>query len=117
MNAMLPAQVSKIAALIGLDLAVVLIEHAHGIDGTGVVYFPRRPRVGQCLVSLVGLPAAVKLSKAYGGQTINLPKCRAIYRARRNTEVMCMAEAGMSNRNIAQAVCLTERQVRNVLAK
>ena len=116
MNDKLPAQVTKIASLIGLDLAMMLVEHAHGIDGTGVVYFPRHPRPGQCLVSLVGLSAAVKLSKAYGGQTIILPKCRAIYRARRNAEVMRMAEAGMSNRNIAQAVCLTERQVRNVLA-
>ncbi|PUE58346.1 hypothetical protein B9Z44_01235 [Limnohabitans curvus] len=96
---------------------MMLVEHAHGTDGTGVVYFPIHPRHGQCLVSLVGLSAAVKLSKAYGGQTIILPKCRAIYRARRNAEVMRMAEAGMSNRNIAQAVCLTERQVRNVLAK
>lgn len=116
MNAMLPAQVSKIAALIGLDLAMVLIQHAHGIDGTGVVYFPRRPRVGQCLVSLVGLPAAVKLSKAFGGQTINLPKCRAIYRARRNAEVLRMAEAGMSNCNIGAAVGLTDRQVRNLIS-
>lgn len=117
MNDKLPAQVTKIASLIGLDLAMMLVEHAHGIDGTGVVYFPIHPRHGQCLVSLVGLSAAVKLSKAYGGQTIILPRCRAIYRARRNAEVMRMAEAGMSNRNIAQAVCLTERQVRNVLAK
>ncbi len=117
MNAMLPTQVSKIAALIGLDLAMALVEHAHGIDGTGVVYFPRRPRHGQCLVNLVGLSAAVKLSKVYGGQTIVLPKCRAIYRARRNAEVLRMLDAGMSIHNIAEAVCLTDRQVRNVALK
>jgi hypothetical protein len=111
MNDKLPAQVTKIASLIGRDLAMMLVEHAHGIDGTGVVYFPRHPRPGQCLVRLVGLPAAVKLSKAYGGQTIILPKCRVVYRARRNAEVM-----RMSNRNIAEAVNLTERQVRNVLS-
>ena len=116
MNDKLPAQVTKIASLIGLDLAMVLVEHAHNNDGTGVVYFPRHPRPGQCLVRLVGLPAAIKLSTAYGGQTIILPKCRAVYRARRNAEVMRMAEAGMSNRNIAEAVNLTERQVRNVLS-
>lgn len=114
MNDKLPAQVKKIASLIGLDLAMALVEHAHGVDGSGVVYFPIRPRTGQCLVSLVGLSAAVKLSKAFGGQTIILPKCRAIYRARRNAEVMRMVEAGMSTRNIAEAVGLTTRQVLNL---
>ncbi len=114
MNGILPAQVTKIASLIGLELAMVLVEHARGNDGTGVMYFPRRPRPGQCLVKLVGLSAAVKLSKVYGGQTIILPKCLAIYRARRNAEVLRMLDAGMSIHNIAEAVGLTDRQIRNV---
>ena len=115
MNAPLPPQVLKIAALIGLDLAMVLVEHAHGIDGTGFVYVPRYPKAGQCMVSLIGRHATETMTTAYGGRTIQLPMCRSIFRAERNSKLRNMASAGATVPAIAQAFHLSNRHVRNLL--
>lgn len=112
-----PPLLAKIAALIGNDLAMAMIHHAHANGCTGSIYIPRRPRPGKCLVSLIGMDAATKLANTYGGQTLVMPKCRAMYREQRNAEALRMAAAGISIRNIAEAVGLTDRQVRYILAK
>lgn len=116
MNAQLPGTVAKIAAMIGHEKAMLLVEHAYSDGATGFVYFPRIPQPGQCLVSLVGIEASRKLADAFGGTTLKLPKCQAIQRAQRNAEVRRMVAAGASVHTIARTFHLTVRQVRNVLA-
>lgn len=117
MTAPLPPLVAKIAALIGQDQALALASHANAEGRRGNLYIPRRPRPGQCLVSLVGMDAAARLATAYGGTTINLPACKHFQKhTQRNADVRSMAAAGANARAIAQAFSLTVRQVRNVLA-
>lgn len=117
MNAKAPPLLAKIAALIGNDQAVALIINAHTGGRSGWLYIPRRPKPGKRLVNLIGMAAAEKLAEAFGGQSLAMPKCRAMYREQRNAEALRMAADGMSIRSIAEAVGLTDRQVRNVLAK
>lgn len=117
MNHKLPALVDRIASMIGQDRALLLVEHAHRAGANGYVYVPRLPKPGQCLPSLIGQEAAAHLAQVYGGSTIRLPRCRVIYRAQRNAEVQRMASSGATVHAVAQAFQLTDRQVRNVLAK
>ena len=113
----LPALIERIAFMIGQDRAMQLVEHAHGEGANGYVYVPRLPKPGQCLPSLIGMEATANLAHVYGGSTIKLPRCRVIYRAQRNSEVQRMAASGATVRALARAFHLTDRQVRNVLAK
>lgn len=116
MSHKLPALIERIASMIGQDRAMLLVKHAHGEGANGHVYVPRLPKPGQCLPSLIGIKATTDLAQIYGGSTIRLPRCRAIYRAQRNAEVQSMAASGATVRAIAQVFNLTDRQVHNVLA-
>lgn len=117
MNIPLPPNAAKLSELIGSDNAIALIDLARNNGGRCYVYVPIRPRPSNQIAKLIGIEAAIKLSKAYGGQDIVIPKCRAIDRAQRHAEVKKLAESGMTAKDIASSVGLTCRQVRNLTAK
>lgn len=112
----LSAHTERIASIIGRDLALLLLNHARE-KTSGHMYVPVHPRPGHCIVSLIGLDAVTKLTDALGGQTVRLFECQSNYLAKRNAEVKCMAEKGLSTREIAKAFALTDRHVRNILEK
>lgn len=103
--------------MIGSDGTIALIEYARQGDGKRHIYVPLRPKRENNLVQLIGMDAAAKLAKEFGGQVIELPKYKAIDRAQRSVEVKRLAAAGTTLRNIGGAVGLTCRQVRNILNK
>ena len=116
MNIPLPPNAAKLSELIGSDNAIALIELARNNGGRCYVYVPIRPRPSNQIAKLIGIEAAIKLSKAYGGQDIVIPKCRAIDRAQRTAEIKRMAADGMTRANIARHFGMSVRQVSNLLA-
>jgi hypothetical protein len=116
MKAQLPPTAAALVALIGRRLAMALIAHMNG-SGPGYVYVPMRAKTGHVLVGIIGPVATEKLCAKYGGRTLRVPQCNALRRADRNSEIQRMAAEGKTQTQIGRRFGLTDRQVRNVLAK
>lgn len=109
----LSAHTERIASIIGRDLALLLLNHA-SVKTSGHMYVPVRPRPGHCIVSLIGLDAATKLTDTLGGQTVRLFECQSNYLAKRNAEIKRMIAQGATIRTIAKTFQLSDRQIRNL---
>lgn len=116
MNVQLPPMAAKLADLIGSDNAIALIEHARQGKGKRHIYVPLRPKPESNLVQVIGIEAAKTLAQVYGGQEIQIPKCKVIDRAQRTAEIKRMAADGMTRVNIAKHFGMSARQVWNLLA-
>lgn len=117
MNKDLPAFAAKLTEMIGHRLAMALMAHIHGIGGTGWMRVPRTVKPSHKLVGIIGHTAAEKLCAEFGGRVIRVPHCDSIHRAKRNQEIKRMATEGSPASEIAKAFALTDRHIRNVLAK
>ncbi|MEN9901639.1 MAG: hypothetical protein RL651_303 [Pseudomonadota bacterium] len=115
MNIKLPPNAAKLADLIGSDNVIALIDLARSNGGRCFVYIPVRPRAGNQIAKLIGIEAAKKLAREYGGQDIEIPKCKAIDRAQRAAEIKRLASDGITHVEIAKRFELCTRQVRNLL--
>lgn len=82
------------------------------LAGTSL-YIPKRLKAGNRLALLVGQAAAMQLSQACGGQTIELPTARA--RHNRDLVARLLAE-GWGPGDIARASGLSLRRVRQIRA-
>ena len=116
----LPNSVQELAEVIGREKALRLIG---GLPQCGkrswrkVLYVPKPSRLGAShpLVRVLGYADALKLSEAFGGEILQPSNCNFIARNFRNTTIRTMAAKGMSPADIAEAVQITSRQVRNIL--
>lgn len=115
MNVQLPPMAAKLADLIGSDNAIALIEHARQGKSKRHIYVPLRPKPENNLVQVIGIEAAKKLAQVYGGQEIEIPKCKVIDRAQRTAEIKRMEADGISRKGISTALKLSVRQIRNLL--
>lgn len=116
MNVQLPPMAAKLADLIGSDNAIALIEQARQGKGKRHIYVPLRPKPENNLVQVIGMEAAKKLAQVYGGQEIQIPKCKVIDRAQRTAEIKRMAADGITRVNIAKHFGMSARQVWSLLA-
>lgn len=101
---------AEIASVIGRPGALALASLA-----AGRLYIPKAPPPDSWLVVLLGELMCGRLVAVYGGQELSLP--RPPVRAARTAMVRELIAAGMSVRDIAVRVGLTERRVYQVLAK
>lgn len=69
------------------------------------------------IVACIGMDAALKLARAYGGQVITVPAGREVLMARRNARWVARFYRGESARTIALAEGLSQRRVEQVLAQ
>lgn len=116
MNSQLSPIAAALVAIIGRRLAMALMAHMNS-SGPGYIYVPMQPKPGSVLVQIIGPAAAGKLCEVYGGRTIQVPKCGALRRAKRNQEIRSLAAAGEPQVEIARRFGMTDRHVRNVLTK
>jgi len=111
----LPESLRELVDLIGLPAALKLVERWGGITA---VYVPRDMTPGHHLARVLGYPAALKLARMYGGGCLrNIPRCVGALRAVRDRQVLRLRADGLSPRDIAPQVGLTERRVWGILAE
>ncbi len=116
----LPRSVAEIAMVIGRQKALFLIgqlPRSPSREWRANLYVPKRMPMDHWLISLLGFEAAEKLRLEFGGIILQPSNCNVMARKFRNREVRRMAAQGMMPYQIAQAVDLTPRQVRNILAE
>jgi len=115
----LPASVQEVADIIGRDLALHLVSVLPLGRGSKrkVVYVPKRLSVTHALVSMLGYPAALKMSRHFGGEILFLSNCSYFHARQRHDEMRSMARDGIPIIDIAQAFGLTTRRVKDVLAE
>lgn len=106
-----PVRLREIAQVIGRDLALKLAAECGGI----VTYIPNRVHAEHAWCKAVGEVAFAQLVDAYGGQRIDLPLGSHINRVVLKTEIIELAEQGLSVRAIAVRLRTTMRHVRRVL--
>ena len=103
----LPYVVQDISNLIGLGLALKLVEHYKGTS----MWIPSQFRPDYHLVAVIGHEPMIKLIEAYGGDRLEIPKCDDAIRAVRNFKI---CESDKSQSQLAHEYNLTVRQIRNI---
>lgn len=103
----LPYVVQDISNLIGLGLALKLVEHYKGTS----MWIPSQFRPDYHLVYIIGADAMIKLIEAYGGDRLEIPKCDDALRLVRNFKI---CESDKSQAQLAREYNLTVRQIRNI---
>lgn len=79
------------------------------------VYVPERVEPDQVLVRLIGLPAARRLSEAFGGEWLALPTLHS-YESDKKRRVMArMAQGDFSHREIAIYMRMSVRRVQQII--
>lgn len=100
----------ELASVIGDEMARVLCRLRGGVS----LHIPKQATADAVLAPFIGLPALRALASVYGGLTIAVPNRRRD--EPRKGQVIEMLEAGMSARDIALQLDVTERYVRHVRA-
>lgn len=116
----LPPSTQEIADVIGREKALFLIGQLKPTPGRRwriCLYVPRRMPLDHWLVRLLGYQDAEALRREFGGIILQPGSCSHLVREFRNREVRRMAAEGMSHAEIADAVGLSSRHVRNLLAE
>lgn len=116
----LPPSTQEIADVIGRERALFLIGKIRPTPGRSwrvCFYVPRRMPLDHWLVRLLGYRDAEALRREFGGIILQPGGCGHLTREFRNREVRRMASEGCLPAEIAAAVDLSPRQVRNILAE
>ncbi len=100
-----PRGLADIARLIGAKEAMVLGDAVGGVP----TYIPKHPDALHPLTRHISLDALKKLAKAYGGQTIVIP--RGVHK---NLKKVAILDATGSRRAVALQLKCSERYVRKV---
>lgn len=100
----------ELSSVIGADMARVLCRLYGGVS----LHIPKQATSDAALAPYLGLPALRSLTSVYGGTTITVPNKRKA--EPRKGQVLDMLDAGMSAREIALSLDVTERYVRHVSA-
>jgi len=116
----LPISIAEIAEVIGREKALFLIGQLPRSPSRSWrvnLYIPKRMPLDHWLIKLLGFPDAEKMRREFGGIILQPSNCGHVYRLFRNKEVRRMADAGIPVHQIADAVDLTTRQVRNIISE
>lgn len=100
-----------VAAVIGFSATLRL---AAWFGDGGNLYVPERVSEGQVLARLIGLSAATRLSEAWGGEHLSLPRLRAYEDDVKRRIVGRMLEQKFSSREIAVHMRMSERRVQQI---
>ena len=122
----LPTSVQEIADIIGAERALYLISqlprcqrrdsrNPNADRSRPVLYVPKKMTPDHPLAVILGIDDARALSEALGGEGFHPAACANIQRAQRNATIARMKRAGSTAAEIAEAVALTQRQVRNII--
>lgn len=106
-------KLAEIADVIGLDDAIRLCEIWPGVR----LFVPKNVGAKHPIALAIGLVAAEKLAKRYGGETIFVPKAEAWRRQQRNAQIVEEYSGGASGRELALKYGLHENYVYELIGK
>lgn len=111
----LPESMDEIAAAIGSSACLSLIQRFAGSR----LYVPKADAMTEIhpIAELLGLPLALKLSAAIGGEPITIPRCQRLALDQRDAEIVRRNRKGQSAAVLARSFGLTDRMVRSILAR
>jgi hypothetical protein len=112
----LPRSVTEMTDIIGLTAALALVESYPGI-AFRVPIRGERGRTRARLVQLMGVSAAEKFIRHYGGEILAVPRCVAAMRAARDQRLIDDYTAGQTSEQIARKYAITQRHVWRVLKR
>lgn len=118
----LPENVRLIAEVIGRQRALFLAGRllnwgaTHHYGRAGCLYVPKRLPPGHNLAKLLTEPEAQLLVQAFGGEILKIQPCATVQRRWRNSEAERMAAAGVPREEIVDALNISDRHLRNILA-
>lgn len=78
------------------------------------LYIPNAATVGSVLVNLIGMSAATRLCKEFGGTSMTLPSLKVYETDMRRRLIGRMLERGFGTREIASFLQITERRVQQI---
>lgn len=96
--------------IMGKDMATVLCRARGGVS----FYVPKAAQAGHDLVRIIGVPAFRALVAVYGGEVIVVPNYRR--GTPRKGTILKLLEQGVSMRDIAMRLDVTERYVEHIAA-
>ena len=116
----LPPSAQELADVIGRERTLHLIGQLprSGSRAWRVnLYVPKSVTLDHPLVKILGWTDAMLLVREFGGMILQPSNCNFLHREFRNREVRRMRDQGTTIAAIAEAVELTQRQVRNIIAE
>lgn len=105
----LPPSLADIAEVLGMRVAIGLLEHFGGLD----VKFPQEPAPEHPVVKALGEEDALALCQFLGGGAMYVPRGRKT--GTKRAEVVALHKAGLRGAEIARRLHLTERYVRMLI--
>lgn len=108
----LPSRMRELARTIGLPATLKLVEEYGGTR----IYVPKKPDDDWALIGLLGRSAAGKLTRAYGGEHLEVDRAVTAMRAARDRALIADATVH-SVTQLALKYKLTARAVWNILRR
>ena len=102
----------EIYSVIGNDLASKFLYHFGGQQ----VRFPKRIYLEHPIALVIGLPAAISLSRYFAGETVSVPRGQKTTMCQRNEVIRLDRLGGMSINHLAQKYQLTSRRIHAILS-
>ncbi|GAB4201929.1 MAG: hypothetical protein Tsb002_38620 [Wenzhouxiangellaceae bacterium] len=112
-TARLPECTRLLIDLIGLELTMKLLNHYGGRH----LYIPKRIHSRTALLRVVPQSQAVRLSRFFGGETLDIPKVDTIKRQFRDLAIAAATAAGASRAELVTHYGLSRRQIGNIRRK
>lgn len=105
----LPESMDDIVDAIGVSASLSLVQIYAGTK----IYLPKADRITERhpVAALLGLPLAVRLCVAKGGEAVTIPVCYRMLADRREDEILRRLEEGATITELATAYALSERAI------
>jgi hypothetical protein len=116
----LPESVQEVADVIGRENALRLVGALPSLPSKPWIAWvsvpqPARLRPDHDLVAILGWPGAVLMCRAFGGELLQLSRCRGLERAARNRRIWDLRAQGMNARQIGEIIDVSPETVKKVL--
>ncbi|MBF0140641.1 MAG: hypothetical protein HQL74_10220 [Magnetococcales bacterium] len=108
-----PESLQAVRDVIGLEKTLELVGNCGGTR----IFIPRSMSESHRLAHMLGLSAASKLSRHFGGESLSVVRGASALRELRNRKIIDQYNKGEKVADIARTFALTERRVYTILSK
>ncbi|MBN2684986.1 MAG: hypothetical protein JXR40_06880 [Pontiellaceae bacterium] len=108
----LSPMLKELERVVGLEATLALVERWGGIN----LYIPQTAPEGHVLALAIGVEAAEKLARYFGGDHISMPKAEEYKRLKRDREIWQKRQQGACANTLALDYGLTQRHIWQILS-